>query len=106
MKKGEISHAIIAITGKGGVGKTTITYFLAEEFIVRQIHPLLIDADPTTSHLARLLGIAPVTTIEHLRNELIGVAARGDEQERHSLPRIWTTLSPKASSGRPTLTCS
>ncbi len=82
MKKGEISHAIIAITGKGGVGKTTITYFLAQEFIVSQIHPLLIDADPTTSHLARLLGIAPVTTIEHLRNDLIGVAARGDEQEK------------------------
>ncbi len=73
---------VIAVVGKGGAGKTTITYFLAQEFITQKIHPLLIDADPTTSHLTRLLGITPETTIEQLRRDLIGVATRGDTQEK------------------------
>ncbi len=81
MKEQHDPH-VIAVVGKGGAGKTTVTYFLAQEIITHQIHPLLIDADPTTSHLARLLRITPETTIEHLRRDLVGVAARGDAQEK------------------------
>jgi len=67
-----------------GVGKTSISYFLAQELMNHHMHPLLIDADFTTSHLTRALGISPPTTIEHLRRDLIGVAARGDPDIKKS----------------------
>ena len=87
MNAGKLNPRIIAITGKGGVGKTSISYFLAQELMNRHMHPLLIDADPTTSHLTRELGISPPTTIEQLRKDLIGVAARGDPGEKALVAR-------------------
>ncbi|MEX2684995.1 MAG: AAA family ATPase [Candidatus Sigynarchaeota archaeon] len=73
---------VFAITGKGGVGKTTFAFLFARALIARGRHPLLIDADPALSHLARALGITPEHTIESIRAELIGVAARGNADEK------------------------
>lgn len=47
----------IAVCGKGGVGKSTITALLAEAFLQQGYQVLAIDADPSP-HLARLLGFA------------------------------------------------
>lgn len=48
----------IAISGKGGVGKTTIMALLAREFKRQGKKVLVIDADPSP-HMAQTLGIRP-----------------------------------------------
>jgi CO dehydrogenase maturation factor len=78
---------VFAIVGKGGVGKTTFAFFFARALIARGRHPLLIDADPAMSHLARALGVTPEHTIENIRTDLIGVAARGDAGEKAVVAR-------------------
>ncbi|MGQ9599500.1 MAG: ATP-binding protein [Anaerolineae bacterium] len=48
----------LAITGKGGVGKTTLAALLAYSFAQRGHHVLAIDADPATG-LATACGVPP-----------------------------------------------
>jgi CO dehydrogenase maturation factor len=48
----------LAITGKGGVGKTTLSALLAHVFVVRGQKVLAIDADPATG-LAAACGVPP-----------------------------------------------
>jgi CO dehydrogenase maturation factor len=48
----------LAITGKGGVGKTTLSALLAHVFVERGQRVLAIDADPATG-LASACGVAP-----------------------------------------------
>jgi CO dehydrogenase maturation factor len=48
----------IAISGKGGVGKTTIMALLAREFKRQGKKVLVIDADPSP-HMAQTLGLRP-----------------------------------------------
>jgi CO dehydrogenase maturation factor len=48
----------LAITGKGGVGKTTLSALLAHEFVTRGQRVLAIDADPATG-LAAACGVPP-----------------------------------------------
>ncbi len=48
----------IAICGKGGVGKSTISAFVINELASQGRRVLAVDADPSP-HLARLLGFAP-----------------------------------------------
>ena len=52
----------IAISGKGGVGKTTIMALLADQLREEGKEVLLIDADPSP-HMAQTLGFAPGDTI-------------------------------------------
>src|SRR3990172_6310864 len=48
----------IAVTGKGGVGKTTLTALLARAFVDQGYRVLAIDADPSPC-LGQALGIPP-----------------------------------------------
>lgn len=48
----------LAITGKGGVGKTTFAALLARVFVERGQQVLAIDADPATG-LAAACGVPP-----------------------------------------------
>nr|MDO8082194.1 AAA family ATPase [Candidatus Freyarchaeota archaeon] len=76
------SH-IIALSGKGGAGKTVITALMA--IVLREIpglHVLLIDGDPSMSHLARILGLRVERTLEDVREDIIRVADKGSEEER------------------------
>jgi len=50
----------LAITGKGGVGKTTLSALLAHVFVERGQRVLAIDADPATG-LAAACGVPPET---------------------------------------------
>jgi CO dehydrogenase maturation factor len=60
----------IAVTGKGGAGKTTFTAIAAKLLIAQGYRPLIIDADPPVS-LAIALGMGSVATIGDYRKRLI-----------------------------------
>jgi CO dehydrogenase maturation factor len=63
----------IAISGKGGVGKTTIMALLADQFNKIGKEVLLIDADPSP-HMAQTIGIAStdeITPIAEMRKLLV-----------------------------------
>ncbi|MFO3797429.1 MAG: AAA family ATPase [Anaerolineales bacterium] len=47
----------LAISGKGGVGKTTFTALLAQAYAARGREVLAVDADPS-SRLAAVLGFS------------------------------------------------
>ncbi len=71
---------IIAIVGKGGVGKTALSASLGRILIMKKQKPLLIDADPAQG-LTYLLGLGPdYKTIGLVRDEIIERArARGKD---------------------------
>ncbi len=61
----------IAVTGKGGTGKTTTAALIIRELAKRATGPLLaVDADPD-ANLGTVLGIEPVSTIGALREETL-----------------------------------
>ncbi|MFX1357243.1 MAG: AAA family ATPase [Promethearchaeota archaeon] len=63
---------IIAIAGKGGVGKTVITTLIAKALIQKFNYKLLlIDADPTHPHLSKMVKITPQKTLEQVRADAI-----------------------------------
>lgn len=61
----------LAISGKGGVGKTTLTALMAISLVDRGYRVTAIDADPNPN-LAAALGIpsAPITPLLELREEI------------------------------------
>ena len=61
---------VIAVTGKGGTGKTTFTAIASKLLISRGLHPLVIDADPPVS-LALAMGVENPATVGALRQKLI-----------------------------------
>lgn len=68
---------IIAVSGKGGVGKTTISGLLVKQLIARDVKPVLaIDADPNTC-LDGALGITAVNTVGGVREEARDIAQQG-----------------------------
>lgn len=80
----------IAVTGKGGTGKTIFTYLLSQQLIDTGLNPLLIDADPTTSHLLNILDLSNSTelsnnTLESIRKRIIKVAIQGNEDENQKV---------------------
>jgi CO dehydrogenase maturation factor len=68
---------IIAVSGKGGVGKTTISGLLVKQLIARDVKPVLaIDADPNTC-LDGALGVTAVHTVGGAREEARDIAQQG-----------------------------
>ena len=66
---------IIAITGKGGVGKTTISALIIRQLLKNNCRPVLaIDADPNNC-LDRALGITVTQTVGRAREEVRQEAA-------------------------------
>jgi CO dehydrogenase maturation factor len=62
----------IAISGKGGVGKTTLSALLAYAFVQEGRHVTVIDADPTPN-LTTALGIPP-----SLQNQIVPITEMAD----------------------------
>ena len=63
---------IIAIAGKGGVGKTIITTLIAKAISTSyKFKLLLIDADPTHPHLSKMVKLVPEESLEKIRADLI-----------------------------------
>lgn len=68
---------LIAISGKGGVGKTTVAGLLVNRLVKRGCKPVLaIDADPNTC-LDRVLGVSVDKTIGGVREEAREIAGKG-----------------------------
>lgn len=62
---------LIAVTGKGGTGKTTVSSLLVRALLNKGIRPVLVvDADPNST-LAPLLGLAPGKTISDIREDMM-----------------------------------
>jgi len=67
----------IAITGKGGVGKTTVAGLLVARLIARGCCPVLaVDADPNTC-LADVVGTACESTVGGVREDARQIAGQG-----------------------------
>ncbi len=70
---------VIALAGKGGVGKTTLSAAFVR--ILMSEHPdakiLAIDADPAVG-LATALGVQVASTVDDIRNSVIEIAASGE----------------------------
>jgi len=69
--------ASIAVTGKGGVGKTTISSLIVRALVESGSGPVLaVDADPN-SCLDAALGVSVTNTIGRIREEAREVASKG-----------------------------
>ena len=67
---------LIAVSGKGGVGKTTVAALLVSRLIARKCTPVLaMDADPN-SCLDQALGVKAQSSIGRVREEAKQFAAR------------------------------
>jgi len=67
-----INPFIIAVAGKGGVGKSIITALFAKVLSENNKYKLLlIDADPTFPHLSTMLNLNPKRSVERIRSEII-----------------------------------
>ncbi|MGD0820775.1 MAG: AAA family ATPase [Desulfomonilia bacterium] len=63
-------NEIIAVTGKGGTGKTTLVSLMTRILRSKGFSVLAVDADPAVS-LTYALGCTPVKTIADLRTKMI-----------------------------------
>ena len=84
----------IAVTGKGGVGKTTLTSLLAHTYAREGRKVIVIDADPSPN-LAWSLGFPP-----HLVSEIVPIAEMGDLIEERTGAKPggvggWFKMNPK-----------
>ena len=70
----------IAISGKGGVGKTTIMALLAGEYRKRGREVLVIDADPSP-HMAETLGIRDAAKVKPIAEMTKVLAERAGKTE-------------------------
>jgi len=67
----------IAITGKGGVGKTTVAALIVQRLMARGRQPVLaVDADPNTN-LDQALGVKAGKTVGGVREEARQIAGEG-----------------------------
>jgi CO dehydrogenase maturation factor len=68
---------LIAITGKGGVGKTTLASLLITRLIAHDCLPVLaVDADPNTC-LDRALGVRAEKTVGSVREDAKKISSKG-----------------------------
>lgn len=75
---------VIAVCGKGGVGKTTVSAMLAKRLAEQPDHKaLLIDADPAGG-LALALGLSAKRSVNQVRQDLIAELKK-EKSDRRSL---------------------
>ncbi len=72
---------ILAVSGKGGVGKTTISAVAAKALGEARVSSLIVDADPAGG-LAMALDVTPQKTLNDVRKELIEEVKAGKRDER------------------------
>jgi CO dehydrogenase maturation factor len=74
--RGAVKGRLLAVTGKGGAGKTTVAAFLVRLLLERGVRPVLaVDADPNST-LAPMLGVRAAGSISASREEMM--AGKGE----------------------------
>jgi CO dehydrogenase maturation factor len=71
----------IAVSGKGGSGKTTLTAMIIRHLMARGGSILAVDADPNAC-LGLALGVSPQKTVAELRDETLSGKLPGAETDR------------------------
>lgn len=81
-----IEKRLVAVCGKGGVGKTAFTAMATRVLVESHDYGklLLIDADPAMG-LPSALGVSVKRTMGQVREEIISTARGGSEQEKRQL---------------------
>ena len=83
---------VIALAGKGGTGKTTISALLLKYLIARKITPVLaVDAD-ANANLNELVGLHVQTTLGKIRKELKGDIPSGMTRDQYMEMKIHQAL--------------
>lgn len=82
-------NRIVAVCGKGGTGKTAFTAIMARILLdaERAGKMLVIDADPAMN-LPNVLGMGAARTMGEIREDIITMAKRGDEDQRVKLAHM------------------
>jgi CO dehydrogenase maturation factor len=82
---GNMKTAVIALCGKGGVGKTSLSAAIVNILSTDPARKVLaIDADPAVG-LSSALGIAVTKTVDDIRNELIRRVESGESGGREQM---------------------
>lgn len=71
----KIAHIVPVMSGKGGVGKSTITVLLAQALARKGLKVGIMDADITGPSIPRLLGMEHEKAYATAQNELLPVSA-------------------------------
>jgi CO dehydrogenase maturation factor len=84
-----MASILIALSGKGGSGKTTLAAMLVRQLIRQGTKPVLaVDADPNAT-LGMALGAPCPGTIADLRDEMMQVATKPSEVPKDRLMDQW-----------------
>ena len=79
----ERKPVIIAVCGKGGVGKTSLSALIVRQLLQEGGTILAVDADPAIG-FATALGVEPGRTVNDIRNDVIGEAKQGNMFDQES----------------------
>ena len=74
--KNKIKHIIAIMSGKGGVGKSTITVLMAKQLVKQGYKVGIMDADITGPSIPRLLNIQNGQAYATKENEIIPVCSK------------------------------
>lgn len=74
--KNKIKHVIAIMSGKGGVGKSTITVLLAKQMVQKGLKVGIMDADITGPSIPRLLNIEKNVAYATAQQEIIPVESK------------------------------
>ena len=81
----DFQKPVIAVCGKGGVGKTVLCALLARAFIALELKPLLlVDADPAGG-LCGAVGDTPENTLAQVRESLVDQARGAGDNEKKQI---------------------
>ncbi len=75
-------HKVVALCGKGGVGKTTVSAVIARALSLRKdLRALIVDADPAGG-LGMALSVPVKRSVDEVRTDIIRTIKKGESDKR------------------------